>query len=383
MFGYVNSMAEQAGVEETQKSTNIFVRAFLFNRRKSMGKSKKFSTEEIVGFSGQIAIVLRSGISLYEGIYMLEEEVQEEGTKEVLKQIEDCLNQSMSFYDALKQTKAFPDYFLQMVHIGEESGKLETVMDSLAKYYERENNIRHSIKSVISYPLTMFCMIGVIVFFLVGKILPMFEQVFRNLDVEIASSSAKIMQFGMLTGKALLVFCLLVLVVAAGLWFWYKTEKGNHALKQFCGTFFVTKKTMTLLAVGRFISSMSVMISSGMDSVEALKIAEGVIGQNSIKKKVENCIATMEKEESFAKAIQSENIVTGMQGRMLAVAEKSGRLEEVLVDVGRQYDEGIEEQLGSFCARMETSLVLALSLLVGGILISIMFPLVSIITSIG
>ena len=348
-----------------------------------MRKNKKFSTEEIAGFSSQIAVVLKSGISLYEGIYMLEEEVEEGSTKEILRQVEDSLNESMSFYDALKQTKAFPDYFLEMVHIGEESGKLESVMASLCEYYERESNIRHSIRSVVSYPLLMFGMIGIILFVLVGKILPMFETVFTNLNVEVASSSAKIMQFGMWTGRVMAIACVVVLVAAVGLLVWYQTESGKKVLKNFSGTFFVTKRTANLLAVGRFVSSLSVMMSSGMDPVESLKLAREVIGQKGIKDKVERCITTMETEQSFAKAIQQESIVTGMQGRMLAVAEKSGMLEEVLTDVGRQYDESIEEQLGRFCAKMETSLVLTLSVLVGGILISIMFPLVSIITSIG
>lgn len=348
-----------------------------------MGKVKRFHAEELTGFCSQIVVILKSGTSLYEGIYMLAEEVEDRATKEVLEQIEEALKESKSFYQALKETKAFPAYLVRMVQIGEKSGKLETVMLSMADYYERESSIQDSIRSVIAYPLMMFTMIAVILAALVGKILPMFQTVFRNLNVDVASSSGKIMQFGIWTGRIVAGVSIVVLVVSAFLILWYRTEKGNAALKKFSGRFFVTKKTANLLAVGRFISSMSVMLSSGMEMEESMELAKNVTGQQALQEKVERCIGQMKEQKPFADALREEHLLTGMQGRMVSVASKSGMLEEVFADISHQYDERISNQLARFCMKMETSLVLALSVIVGGVLISIMFPLVSIITSIG
>lgn len=348
-----------------------------------MRRKKKFRSEELAGFCSQIAVVLKSGTSLQEGIYMLAEEIEEGATKEILGQMEEDLKDSESFSRALENTKVFPAYFINMVNIGEKSGKLEQVMFSLAEYYERECAIQDSIQNVVAYPLLMFVMIAVILIALVGKILPMFQKVFRNLNVDVASSSSQLMQFGIWTGRLVAGISIGVLVIAILLVLWYQTEKGKTVLKGVSGRFFATKKTANLLAVGRFISSMSIMISSGMDMEQAMELAKNITGQPAIKKKLERCMEQVKEQNSLTDALREEQILTGMQGRMLSVAAKSGMLEEVFADISRQQDEQISNQLGRFCTRMETGLVLTLSLIIGGVLISIMFPLVSIITSIG
>lgn len=348
-----------------------------------MAKKKKFSAEELSGFCRQVAIMLKSGIALEEGVYMLAEEVEEDRTKKVLNKVQEKLKRNENFETALADTGAFPEYLVNMVGIGETSGKLEDVMNSMARYYERDSVIKDSIRNVIAYPAMMFCMIGVILAALVGKILPMFENVFVNLNVEAASSSSRIMNFGMWTGRIVALFAFVVIVVGLVLYGFYHTEKGSRCLRRFVSNCFVTKKTANLLAVGRFVSSMAVMVSSGLDVKESMEMSQGIVEHPGMEKKISRCIDKMDQEESFANTLREEAILTGMQGRMVAVADKAGMMDEVLGDISNQFDETISNHMSQFCTKIETSLVLALSVIVGGVLISIMFPLVSIITSIG
>ena len=347
-----------------------------------MERRKKFTAQELAGFCSQVTSMLKSGISLEEGMYMLAEEMEDVHTKKILKQVEEKLKQNNSFHSALKESKAFPTYLMNMVHIGETSGKLEDVMQAMTKYYEREDAIQDSIRNVIALPLMMFFMIAIILVALVGKILPMFQSVFANLDVDVAVTSSKLMNLGMWVGRIVAGVSFAVLLVALVLFLWYQTAKGKNALKRFSTKFFATKKTADLLATGRFVSSMSVMISSGMDEQEAMKMAGDVVDHEGIQKKIKNCCEEMG-EKSLAEALRQEKIVTGMQGRRIAIADRTGMLEEVFADVSRQYDEKIADQMGRFCTKLETTLVLGLSVVVGGVLLAVMFPLVSIITSIG
>ncbi|MCI8409323.1 MAG: hypothetical protein HFJ09_08660 [Lachnospiraceae bacterium] len=348
-----------------------------------MSKQRKFTTEELGGFCKQVAMVLKSGISLDEGIYMLLEEVEDKKTKEVLEKMDEMLKDNETFHHAMKETGAFLKYLLSMVHIGEKSGKLEEVLEAMVVYYERETSMKESIRNVIAYPMIMFAMIAVILLVLVLKILPMFQNVFRNLNVDVASSSSRVMRVGMITGEVVAIVALIILVVVAGLLLWYHTDGGEKVLKRWSGSFFATKKTARLMAIGKFVSSMSVMISSGMDPEESLDMAREVVEETKVQKKVEKCYEGVKERKSLADSLRESKLVTGMQGRMLSVAEKSGLTEEVLDDISRQYDEQITGQLSSMCTKLETTLVLSLSLIVGAILISIMLPLVSIITAIG
>lgn len=347
-----------------------------------MGKYQ-FSSEELAGFCEQVCIVLKSGIGLEEGMYMLAEEIEEKRSKQIMKDVEQSLEKNESFAQALKQTKAFPPYLCNMVEIGETSGKLDEVMAGLQQYYTREHIMKSSIRNVVSYPLFLFFMISVILAALVGWIMPMFQNVFDNLNVDAASSSSKIMKFGIGVGTtvSILAACLILFILAGTLW--YQTEAGKQKVHGFVTVCPFTKKTADLLAKGKLIASLSVMLSSGMEARESLEMAEQVVEHNGLKKKMQACVQRLETEAHFAETLRDENIFTGMQGRMLALADKAGVLDEAMDTVRTSCDEEIGEQLTSLCSKLETALVVALSLVIGGVLIAVMFPLVSIITSIG
>lgn len=348
-----------------------------------MAKKKKFVSEEVAGFCNQVAIILRSGIGLEEGMYMLAEEMEDAVTKQIMKSVEQQLKEGKSFQESLQSTEAFPAYMVNMVRVGEASGKLEDVMRSLSKFYEREHIIKTSIRNVVSYPLLMFLMIAIILTALVSWILPMFQNVFTNLNVDAASSSSKIMHFGMTVGTTVSVLAAVIILAALCILLWYQTDNGKKSLINFANGFILTRKIGKLMATGKFVSSLSVMLSSGIEPAEAMEMAQEVVEHKELQGKIQHCLEEMDQEKSFADILREEEILTGMQGRMVAIASKAGVMDEVLYEISDQYDEKIADHLGQFCSRIETSLVFGLSIIVGGVLIAVMFPLISIITSIG
>lgn len=344
---------------------------------------KKFTSSEVAAFCEQIAIVLNGGIPLYEGAYMLLNEVEDVRTKEVLKKLDDSLRDNLSFYESLEKTDAFPAYMIYMVRIGEMTGKLEDVMRSLAQYYERDSKIKASIRNVVSYPLTMFVMMAVVLLVLVIKILPMFQNVFEELNADIANSSGNMMGFGLTAGKVIAIVMVVLFVIIFAFIAWYKTSSGKEAIYKFCCKFVFTRKAAEKMAVGKFVSAMSLMISSGMDTKESLELAETVVNHPSIKQKIHECIEIVEKEGALEEALRETNLLSGMQGRMVSIAAKTGVMDVVFEKLSKQYDEEIEGMMNGISSVVETCLVVSLSVVVGAILISVMLPLVSIISSIG
>ena len=107
----------------------------------------------------------------------------------------------------------FPDYLIHMVTIGEESGTLDTVMESLAEYYEREEAIQSSIKSAVSYPLIMVFMMLVVVLVLITKVLPIFEQVFAQLGTNMSGFSQSLLNMGNALNKYSFVMIILIAII--------------------------------------------------------------------------------------------------------------------------------------------------------------------------
>lgn len=348
-----------------------------------MADKIKFSSEEIAGFCEQISMLVNGGISLYDGVDMLAQEMEDKATKAVLEQLDDALRKNKTFYEALKETEAFPEYMLKMVNIGETTGKLDVVMSSLAVYYKRESTMQQNIKNVIAYPMMMFTMMAIILIILIWKILPMFRTVIKELDVEAAASSTNMMNVGMTLGKVVAVVGIAVFVIVCILVIWYGTKSGKNKINHFFRNFVLTRKLSNSMATGKFVSAMSLMTATGFDHLESLNMAEEVVENKKLQEKVKACADLVGENKTLEDAVRETSLLTGMEGRMISVAAKAGVTDQVFEKLAEKYDDKVEESLGSLCVKIETGLVVTLSFVVGAVLISVMLPLVSIISSIG
>lgn len=346
-------------------------------------KKKRFTSEETASFCDQIAMLLNSGIPLYEGAYILAQEIEDQRTRQVLSRIEELVRESMPLYEALADTGAFPEYMVHMVKVGETTGKLEDVLRSLAAYYERDAQVKDGIRSAVTFPVVLFAMMAVIMLVMVFWIIPMFEEMFLELNAQVAASTQRMMNGGIFAGKLLAgVTCALFAVLLA-LLVWYRTASGERAIKQMAAWFGPLRKLSGRMATGQFVSALGLMTVSGMDQGEALEMAAAGCTDRTVKGRIEECLSLVSAGENFDEALNKSKLITGRENRMLGVAMKSGATDEILEKLGKQYDERLGASLLGLSGKIETAMVVVLAVMVGTILISIMLPLVSMISSIG
>ncbi|MDO5518956.1 MAG: type II secretion system F family protein [bacterium] len=346
-------------------------------------RKKRLSASEISAFCEQIALLLNGGIPIYEGTYIMYQEMEQKELRKLLKEIDTYVKENIPLYEALEKTDVFPAYMVHMVKIGETTGKLEEVMTSLAKYYEREASVKLSIKNVVFYPIMMFIMMGIILLVLVVKILPMFQNVFRELDSNISKSSSNLMWASMLVGKVVACGVFIVFAIIIALVIINKTKRGNEMVCQAGNHLPYVRRIMYRIGIGKFVSAMSLMIGSGLANEEALELVRGLIDHPTIKKRIGMCLNTVKDNGSLEDALRDNKLITGMNGRMLSVGAKTGVLDVVFEKLSQKYDQEIEHSLNGISTVIETILVISLSAIVGVVLISVMLPLVSIISSIG
>ena len=311
------------------------------------------------------------------------QEVEEKRTKKILSRVEELVRENHLLYEALKETGAFPKYMVYMVQVGETTGKLEEVLRSLARYYERDANVRAAVRSAVVFPLVLFAMMAVIMLVLIFKIIPMFEEMFLELNAQVADSTRRMMEFGVLSGKVLAVLtCVLFLIFLSGA-MWYRTAMGEKILKGIAQKLGPFRRMMRMTAVGQFISALGLMMASGMEQVEALELAGQGCTDSVTKGQILKCKELIGQGEGFDEALANSGLLVGRENRMLSIAMKTGATDEMLNKLGMQYDERIGNSLGGLSGRIETVMVIALAVMVGTVLISIMLPLVSMISSIG
>ena len=181
---------------------------------KENAAARPLSNTELSSFCRQMSMILSAGISPLEGLSLMEEESASLEEKQLLKAMEEEYLQSASLYRSFQTVGIFPDYMLHMIHIGEQSGRLDEVMVSLASHYDREAGIAASLKNAVIYPFVMILMMIAVIFILIIKVLPIFQQVFEQLGQEMSGFSRSVVDFGIALNRYSTV-CIAVFAVIA------------------------------------------------------------------------------------------------------------------------------------------------------------------------
>ena len=259
------------------------------------------SNAETAAFCAQMSMILCSGISSVEGITIMLEDSSDTQEKELLNQINDSLLRQGFLYEAIASTGVFPEYMVNMVKLGEQSGRLDSVMSSLSDYYEKEDSLGRAIKNAVTYPFLMILMMLLVILVLITKVMPVFDQVFRQLGSEMTGFSLAILKCGESLNAHAPVFVILVLFLALLLFFLLKTERGHHMLRALICHFRGGRILSEQIATRRFANGMALTLSSGLPPQECLQLTLPLIDNSDFKKRLTDCIQSVEEAMIFAR----------------------------------------------------------------------------------
>lgn len=346
-----------------------------------MGKSKKqqkLSNLECASFCSQMTMVLHAGFPAVEGVSLLLEDAKDVQEKAILQVMYDEMINTGLLYPALEKTGVFPDYLLQMVKIGEETGTLDDVMNGLTHHYEREDEIEKSIKSALTYPLIMVAMMIAVIVILLTKVMPVFEQVFRQLGRQMTGFSGGMLALGKTISNYAIVFIAIAAVIVGVFVYFVKSSRGQRAFAGFSRKMHLFHGLYDKIAACRFADSLYLTLKSGQNPQKGLEFADELIADKNFSKKIKKCSQKMEEGEDFAAAVGGAGIFEGLYERMLVISGKTGETDETLETIARQYEREIDQRMSSYIAILEPTLVIILSVIVGMILLSVILPLMGI-----
>lgn len=348
-----------------------------------MKKNKLLTNSEIASFCRQTAMIFKAGITPAEGMDILMHDTASNDGKALLEQISLSCRQGNPFFEALEGTGVFPEYVIKLIALGEESGNTDNVLISLAEYYEREEAISESVKNAITYPLVMIIMMFIIIFVLITRVLPIFRQVFAQLGTQMSPLATSLLALGNTLSKYSMVFTCIIFLIAALFVILYKTPKGRNGIKHFLTRFPLTRGFYDRIASGRFASGLYLAFTSGMDTYHSLDMISDIVENESMRAKIRVCKEEIQNESSLPEALSKSKIFSTLYSRMIVVGFRSGSIDTVLKQIAQNYDDETEKQLNRIISTIEPTLVIILSLIVGMILMSVLLPLMGIMSSIG
>lgn len=347
-----------------------------------MQQTKQLNNQELFYFCEQFSVLLHSGISCAEGLQLMLEDSHTQQDRDFFGQLLTEFEQTGSFAQTLKDSGCFPESMISYVNIGEETGCLDEVLKSLSEHYEQEIEISENIRSAITYPLLMLAMMGAVIVILLVKVLPVFKQVFQQMGLEMNSFSNGLLSAGTAVSRYSAVLLVIFLAILAGFAVLFFTEKGRIRLRSLSGRLPYIKEISVSTDYARLTQAIAMGIHSGLDHIVTLEMAQNLISHPDIKEKTAKACKLLEDGTLFEDALSESGLFEGMNARLITVGLHAGAADEVMNRLAERYRETSLSVTGNIISVVEPTIVIVFSLLVGLVLLSVMMPLLGILSEI-
>lgn len=343
----------------------------------------KLTHAETAALCRGLSRLLHGGLSLNEGAFLLAEGEQGE-LKTLLTAMGQALDSGSDLHEAMVSSGAFPTHVCGMVQVGGEAGRLEEALEGLADYYDERVRTMRRIQSALTYPCMILGLMLIVITVLLTKVLPVFESVYASLGVSMTGIAGALLALGKGLGVVLPVLLVILAAAAiAGVLIWRSPALRKTITARFLGRF-GDKGILRRFNNARFARAMALGLGSGLPLEEALEAASSLLCDvPEGAARCASCIEAVRAGEDMADAMGKAQLLSPAQSRMLRLGLRSGSGDKVMADLADTLMEEAELRLDTAVGRMEPAMVTVCSALVGAILLTVMLPLIDILSALG
>ena len=344
---------------------------------------RKFNSDETAYFCEQLALMLNAGMQLSDGISILCEDIDDRRIMSVCDSLLDDLNNNETLAQAMESSGVFPEYTVKMVRIGEMTGQLEKVLSSLAEYYEDRAALQRTVRSAVLHPLMLLVMMTVVIVVLIVLVIPMFGDIFSQFDSSINETVKHTVDVAYGVGTALLIVLLVIIAVSAAIALLSNIPKFRKGFSAFLAAFPPTRKMSRSFSLSRVSGALSMMVSAGISPDEMLEYSAELVEDKKMIAKLKDCRQKVLDGEYFADVIAAAGIFPAMHARSLKIAYSSGSFELAWKKLSERCNDSAMESAAGLVAFIEPSIVIVLTTVIGAILLTVMIPLMNIMSVMG
>lgn len=324
----------------------------------------------------QMATLIKARIPLDEALSALVEQTEDTKLKSIMSQIREAVNEGKSLADSMKMfPQAFSPLFVSMIRVGEASGNLDLVLVRLADFTESQQELRNKVVGAMAYPIFIsIAGIGITIF-LFAFAVPKITEVFEGSKMPLPMLTQVMIGISTFVSGYWLLMLLVTVGTFFALQFWLSTEKGKDWWDRVSLKIPVFGKLMRMIAVSRFARTMSTMIGSGVQLLDAIDIVKDVVGNSVLKRAIIKSRESISEGQTIAGPLKASGEFPPILTHMIAVGEKTGELEEMLNVVSDAYDSQVETNINSMTRLLEPLMILIMGGIIGLVALSIFLPM--------
>jgi len=339
---------------------------------------KGVSGKDILAFTQDLSTLLESGLPVDRALSILIEAAEKEKVKEVVGDILKTVQGGGYLSDAMaKHPKVFSTFYVNMVKAGEAGGVLESVLGRLGAFLESSQELKDYIKSALVYPLFLVFVGGASIIILLTFVIPKFSVIFSDMGQAIPFSTRFLLDLSevlrsywwvILGGLGAIVFFLRR---------YFTTRAGRLRLDRNKLSFPVVGGLVRKIEVARFARTLGTLTKSGVPILQALVLVKDIIGNRVIAKSMEEVYDKVKEGDKLSKPLSDSGIFPSLAIQMITVGEETGRLDGMLLRVAENYEKMVKDTVKRFISLLEPAMILAMGLVVGFVVISMLMAIFS------
>jgi general secretion pathway protein F len=332
--------------------------------------------KDVAGMTRLMSTLLCAGVTLPESLAALTDQVESPRFKNVLSDIGSKVNEGSSLADAMAaHPKIFSKLYINMVRAGEASGALETVLIRIADFMDQQEELRGKVTTAMFYPAAM-ALVGVgVVTLLMVKVVPNIAEMFAGQGAQLPLTTRTLIALSDLIAGW---WWLLIMLFIGAIWMfrkWRATTVGRELTDRMILATPVVGALARKIAVARFARTLSTMLASGVQLLQALDIVRSLLGNVVLERVVTEARDAIREGAGIAPALKRSGQFPPLVTHMIAVGERSGQLEQMLTDLADAYDREASAAIGRLTAVLEPVMIVAMGGSVGFIVFAIMTPI--------
>lgn len=356
------------------------------------------SNREISRICRSLSLLLHAGISMGDGLFLLAEEEdsgQRDGSRrdgsrrdgaerELFLQMGQQVDDGRSLAQAMEESGRFPVYVTGLVKVGECTGHLEEALLVLSGYYDEQERMAHQVKTALLYPAMLLLLMLLIIGVLLVKVLPVFDDVYASLGGGLTGLAGGLLQVGQFLEALLPVLCVILTIAAVGVLLYSVNDDFRRHTADWCQKCLGDKGVFRRIHDAHFAQALAMGLGSGMQAEEAVGLAGEILrGVPGAEERCQACMEGLERGENLSAVLRNSQVLPASYCRMLELGVRGGNGDQVMGEIADRLSKEASQALEQNVAMVEPVMVMTASLLVGVILLSVMLPLMNIMSAIG
>ncbi|MCP1638533.1 type IV pilus assembly protein PilC [Streptococcus gallinaceus] len=342
----------------------------------TLGEPKKVKITDISLFCKQMSVMLEAGIPLNNAVDIMEHQTTSKPLKAALKKMSTQLKEGNQLSQTMKaQGKVFPNLLVRMIEAGEKTGKIDEVLEKMSVHYTKEVKINRQITGAMIYPAILSLLVIGAVFVLLYVVVPSFKDIFESGGVELPLPTRIVLFLSNWVQSYWYILLLTIIGGTFGFLSYRKTEAGRFQLDLLKLNLPIIKTSIQKIITARFSSTLATLTSAGIPLVDALEAAASTTNNSVVVDKIDKASEGIQKGENLTEMIGQTELFPPMMLSMVKIGEESGSLESMLHKTSAYYEEELEAAIKQLLSLMEPALIIIMGIVIGGIVASIMLPL--------